>query len=178
VSPSVTDVTVHVAPSGTAATVVGIVVGIVVGVVLGVGSVTADVVETADASVDGRGDVVDVARGAVVTTAVVDDGTAVADVSAVVESGADDRGGSATAAPPPDPSPSASAPTTPTLVSTTLAHAQNGTRRQRRFHHGTVASPEGSDAGGRKGESLTAHRRCGGKPPGAGTRSSEALVDQ
>jgi hypothetical protein len=161
VSPSVTDVTVHVGASGTAATVVGIVVGAGVGVGVGVrvvvGNALGAVVVATDVSVDGSVDVVAVA---VVATAGVDDVTTTADVSAVVASGAESRSRSATAAPLPDPSPPASSPTRPTLMRATHVHAQNGTRRQRRFHHGTFTSPDVNAAG-----SLKVHRQTRWEAP-------------
>ncbi|HEX4980765.1 MAG TPA: hypothetical protein VFV63_03665 [Ilumatobacteraceae bacterium] len=148
-SPSVTAVTVHTESTGTVAigattTDVGITVGITGGNVVGT-------------AVVGGVDIVEVDGIAVLTTTVVDDCAAGADVSAADTSGAGSEVRSATAAPPPGPFPSAWAPTTPTPVTTIPAHAQNGTRRQRRFHNGTRA---GGRSGSGKARPLKGDRQC------------------
>ena len=61
-----------------------------------------------------------------------------------------------------DVSPLTCAPTTPTAVIAMPAHAQNGSRRQRRFHNGTGAPVGGAEEGSSGGRvtSLTGDRQC------------------
>ena len=140
VSPSITDVTVQAVATGAA---------IVVGSAVVVGAAGGSVVDVAVVVVAGDAVVVELDGIVVVTSTVVGDCVSGVDVSAAVASGADGWSRSATAAPLPDPSPPASAPPTPTRVIAMPAHAQKGSRRQRRFHHGAAAGSSGRGASGR-----------------------------
>ena len=121
----------------------------------------AGVTEVGGASdvVDVGGDVaVEVGGIVVLVTTLVDGCTPCTDVSAAVPNGVDAGEGPATAAPLLGSSPSATEPMIATPVITRAAQAQNGRRRQRRFHHGTRVPPDRSGSG--TVESLNVDRRC------------------